>query len=73
VDGIEQNEAGVWIAPSGTEVAWFKDPEGTRCPCPAAEPAVANVYVAQWPSIDVCTRLEGAASVPGRAVDAPSL
>jgi catechol 2,3-dioxygenase-like lactoylglutathione lyase family enzyme len=28
VDGIKQNEAGVWTAPEGTRVAWFKDPDG---------------------------------------------
>jgi catechol 2,3-dioxygenase-like lactoylglutathione lyase family enzyme len=25
---FEQNEAGVWTAPGGTQVAWFKDPDG---------------------------------------------
>ena len=25
---LEQDEAGVWIAPSGVRVAWFKDPDG---------------------------------------------
>ena len=25
---LEQDEAGVWTAPSGTKVAWFKDPDG---------------------------------------------
>ena len=28
VEGLEQDEAGVWAAPSGTHVAWFKDPDG---------------------------------------------
>jgi predicted enzyme related to lactoylglutathione lyase len=28
VDGVEQDEAGVWVAPGGAKVAWFKDPEG---------------------------------------------
>jgi hypothetical protein len=28
VDGVEQDEAGVWVAPGGTKVAWFKDLEG---------------------------------------------
>jgi hypothetical protein len=27
-DSMEQDEDGVWIAPSGTRVAWFKDPDG---------------------------------------------
>jgi catechol 2,3-dioxygenase-like lactoylglutathione lyase family enzyme len=25
---MQQDERGVWIAPSGARVAWFKDPEG---------------------------------------------
>ena len=25
---IEQDEAGIWTAPGGTKVAWFKDPDG---------------------------------------------
>jgi catechol 2,3-dioxygenase-like lactoylglutathione lyase family enzyme len=28
VPGVEQDEAGVWVAPDGTKVAWFKDPDG---------------------------------------------
>lgn len=27
-DGMDQDEAGVWTAPSGTKVAWFPDPDG---------------------------------------------
>ncbi len=27
--GLDQDAAGVWHAPSGARVAWFKDPEGT--------------------------------------------
>lgn len=26
--GMEQDESGVWTAPSGAHVAWFKDPDG---------------------------------------------
>jgi catechol 2,3-dioxygenase-like lactoylglutathione lyase family enzyme len=26
--GFEQDAAGVWTAPDGTQVAWFKDPDG---------------------------------------------
>jgi catechol 2,3-dioxygenase-like lactoylglutathione lyase family enzyme len=26
--GLAQDEAGVWLAPSGARVAWFKDPDG---------------------------------------------
>lgn len=25
---LEQDDGGVWLAPSGTTVAWFKDPDG---------------------------------------------
>ena len=25
---MDQDELGIWIAPSGTKVAWFKDPDG---------------------------------------------
>ena len=25
---LEQNEAGIWTAPSGDRVAWFQDPDG---------------------------------------------
>jgi catechol 2,3-dioxygenase-like lactoylglutathione lyase family enzyme len=28
VPGVEQDEARVWVAPGGTKVAWFKDPDG---------------------------------------------
>jgi hypothetical protein len=24
---LEQDEAGVWISPTGAKVAWFKDPD----------------------------------------------
>ncbi len=27
-DGIEQDELGVWTAPDGTRIAWFRDPDG---------------------------------------------
>jgi catechol 2,3-dioxygenase-like lactoylglutathione lyase family enzyme len=27
-DFLEQDDAGVWTAPGGTKVAWFKDPDG---------------------------------------------
>jgi len=27
-EGLEQDDAGIWTAPSGTRVAWFKDPDG---------------------------------------------
>ena len=26
--GIQQDELGIWTAPSGAKVAWFKDPDG---------------------------------------------
>jgi catechol 2,3-dioxygenase-like lactoylglutathione lyase family enzyme len=27
-DGVEQDEIGIWSAPGGALVAWFKDPDG---------------------------------------------
>lgn len=27
-DGLAQEESGIWSAPDGTKVAWFKDPDG---------------------------------------------
>ena len=27
-EGVAQDESGVWTAPSGAKVAWFKDPDG---------------------------------------------
>ena len=27
-DFLQQDDTGVWIAPGGTKVAWFKDPDG---------------------------------------------
>jgi catechol 2,3-dioxygenase-like lactoylglutathione lyase family enzyme len=27
-DGMDQDENGVWVAPGGTRVAWFSDPDG---------------------------------------------
>jgi catechol 2,3-dioxygenase-like lactoylglutathione lyase family enzyme len=27
-DGLGQDEKGVWTAPGGTRIAWFKDPDG---------------------------------------------
>ncbi|MFL6142899.1 MAG: VOC family protein [Labedaea sp.] len=28
LDGVEQDELGVWTAPDGTRVLWFTDPDG---------------------------------------------
>jgi catechol 2,3-dioxygenase-like lactoylglutathione lyase family enzyme len=28
--GVDQDPAGVWTAPGGTRVAWFRDPDGNR-------------------------------------------
>ena len=28
VSGVKQDELGIWKAPDGTQVAWFKDPDG---------------------------------------------
>ena len=27
-DFMKQDELGIWTAPDGTQVAWFKDPDG---------------------------------------------
>jgi catechol 2,3-dioxygenase-like lactoylglutathione lyase family enzyme len=27
-DGVEQDDLGIWAAPGGARVAWFKDPDG---------------------------------------------
>jgi catechol 2,3-dioxygenase-like lactoylglutathione lyase family enzyme len=27
-EGFGQSEAGIWLAPSGAKVAWFRDPDG---------------------------------------------
>jgi hypothetical protein len=27
-DFVKQDEQGIWTAPGGTRVAWFKDPDG---------------------------------------------
>jgi catechol 2,3-dioxygenase-like lactoylglutathione lyase family enzyme len=27
-EGMDQDELGIWISPSGAKVAWFKDPDG---------------------------------------------
>jgi len=29
-DGMQQNQLGVWVSPSGAKVAWFKDPDGNN-------------------------------------------
>jgi predicted enzyme related to lactoylglutathione lyase len=28
--GLEQDPAGIWTAPGGSRIAWFKDPDGNR-------------------------------------------
>jgi len=27
-EGLPQNDAGIWLTPDGSQVAWFKDPDG---------------------------------------------
>jgi catechol 2,3-dioxygenase-like lactoylglutathione lyase family enzyme len=27
-DGVEQDERGIWTAPGGARIAWFRDPDG---------------------------------------------
>lgn len=36
--GMDQDELGIWISPSGAKVAWFKDPDGN------------NLSLTQWVS-----------------------
>ena len=36
---LEQDAAGVWTAPSGTKVAWFKDPDGNLLSLAESAPA----------------------------------
>jgi predicted enzyme related to lactoylglutathione lyase len=26
--GMEQDDAGIWVAPGGSRIAWFEDPDG---------------------------------------------
>jgi catechol 2,3-dioxygenase-like lactoylglutathione lyase family enzyme len=37
--GIEQDEYGVWVAPGGSRIAWFKDPDGNTLSLQQAPPA----------------------------------
>jgi catechol 2,3-dioxygenase-like lactoylglutathione lyase family enzyme len=37
--GIEQDEDGVWVAPGGSRIAWFKDPDGNTLSLQQAPPA----------------------------------
>jgi catechol 2,3-dioxygenase-like lactoylglutathione lyase family enzyme len=39
IPGVEQDEAGVWTAPSGARIAWFRDPD--RNLLSLTEPAAA--------------------------------
>ena len=36
---LEQDACGVWVAPGGTHVAWFTDPDGNRLSLSQAPPA----------------------------------
>jgi len=38
-DGMDQDHDGVWTAPSGDRVAWFKDPDGNTLSVTEATPA----------------------------------
>jgi catechol 2,3-dioxygenase-like lactoylglutathione lyase family enzyme len=44
IRGVEQDEAGVWTAPSGARIAWFRDPDRNLLsltePAAAAAPGV---------------------------------
>jgi catechol 2,3-dioxygenase-like lactoylglutathione lyase family enzyme len=28
--GLEQDQSGIWVAPGGSRIAWFEDPDGNR-------------------------------------------
>lgn len=40
---LEQNEEGIWLAPGGTRVAWFKDPDGQLLSLSQAPPTPTRV------------------------------
>ena len=37
-EGMGQDEVGVWVAPGGDRIAWFKDPDGNTLSVTAAAP-----------------------------------
>jgi catechol 2,3-dioxygenase-like lactoylglutathione lyase family enzyme len=39
--GVDQDEAGIWTAPSGARVAWFEDPDGNLLSLTEAPPGPA--------------------------------
>lgn len=39
--GLEQDKAGIWTAPGGAKVAWFKDPDGNILSLTQPAPAAA--------------------------------
>jgi len=42
-EGIEQNENGVWVAPGGAHVVWFKDPDGNILSLTQLSPSSAPI------------------------------
>jgi GNAT superfamily N-acetyltransferase len=45
VDTVDQDEAGVWTAPDGTQVAWFKDPDGNTLSLSQRTPRMSTIRV----------------------------
>jgi catechol 2,3-dioxygenase-like lactoylglutathione lyase family enzyme len=41
-DGMDQDELGVWTAPGGDQVAWFRDPDGNTLSLTQAGPHVRS-------------------------------
>jgi len=41
---LQQDDLGIWAAPSGTKVAWFKDPDGNLLSL-AQSPAPPRAYI----------------------------
>jgi catechol 2,3-dioxygenase-like lactoylglutathione lyase family enzyme len=41
-DGVDQDDAGVWTAPGGARIAWFRDSEGNMLSLTEAAPATGG-------------------------------
>ena len=46
-DGLDQDERGIWTAPGGARVAWFKDPDGNMLSLTQLMPGAAASESAQ--------------------------
>ena len=43
-DGMDQDADGVWVAPGGTRVAWFSDPDGNTLSAPTGARQLTPTY-----------------------------